>query len=108
MTVLYHSVSVKVRNRQKQICNGNNQRVVVWEVGEGRLAGEGQEGTFWVDGDILSQWEYGSKVYVFVKNVLSGMLKICTFYCLNVLPQKKNKGLETNMDSVLIVYMLKC
>lgn len=72
------------------------------------MAGEGQEGTFWVNDDILSQWEYGSKVYVFVKNVLSGMLKICTFYCLNVLPQKKNKRAETNIGLQLIVYMLKC
>ena len=87
---------------------GTIRTVVVWGRWEGRLAGEGQEGTFWVDGDILSQWEYGSKVYVFVKNVLSGMLKICTFYCMHVLPQKKNKGAETNMGLQLIVYMLKC
>lgn len=72
------------------------------------MAGEGQEGTFWVDGDIVSQGEYGSKVYIFVKNILNGMLKICMIYCMHVLPQKKNKRAETNIGLQLIIYMLKC
>ena len=34
-----------------------------------------------------------TQVYAFVKNVLNGMMKICAFYCMHILPQKKKKGL---------------
>lgn len=32
-----------------------------------------------------------TQVYAVVKNVLNGALKICAFYCMHILPQKKNK-----------------
>lgn len=32
-----------------------------------------------------------TQVYAVVKNVLNGTLKICAFYCMHILPQKKNK-----------------
>ena len=53
MTVLYDSVYTKVWNRQKLICNGNNQNSgCLREVGG--VIGKGQEGTFWADAAILS------------------------------------------------------